>query len=112
MSKFTRVISVSLFNVALMSISYVLADVVGLAFTSVFSGFVLGIASSDILENIVGFITTFLLTSLAIIVYLIAIGESPSSLTQSVASTVLILLVLILISQTVLYILFRRIAYR
>lgn len=112
MGKFTRVISVSLFNVIIITVSYILAEVVGMVFTAIFSGFLLGIASSDVLECLVGDIITILLAILSTIAILLTINPASNVLTQHLTYLLLILPILVISSHTIVYLIFRRLAYR
>ncbi len=112
MGKFTRVISVSLFNVILITVSYILAGVVGMVFTAIFAGFILGIASSDILESLVGYIITILLTILSTIAILLTTNPTSKILTQHLTYLLLLLPILVVGSHSIVYLIFRRIVYK
>ncbi|HIE36809.1 TPA: hypothetical protein EYP83_01470 [Candidatus Geothermarchaeota archaeon] len=112
MGKFTRVIAISLFNVLLVTTSYLTAGIVSLVFTATFSGFILGIASSDVLEGLVGYIITVLLTILSIIALLLTSNPASTIVTQHLTTILLIFPLILLGAHSLVYIIFRRIVYR
>ena len=110
MGKFTRISLTSLIGMFLISVVYILSGIVGLIFIGVFVGFILGIASSDVLELIVGGILTLMLSILSSIVLLIAEKVPTEELTAHLSNILLVMPFVVIVPMILIYLIFKRIA--